>query len=113
MTEQPNSSLPGDLRIHASRDSGQVVLALEGELDLASAPKLEEELQRAEAENPSLLRIDLSGLTFMDSTGMRTLLLAQRRAQEGERRLALRRGPNQVQRVFELTGSVDTFAFED
>ncbi len=91
-----------------------VVITLEGELDLASASKLEDELLSVEATKPRRLVIDLSGLTFMDSTGMRTLALAQRRSlSDGGPELALRRGPHQVQRVFELTGSTETFAFED
>jgi len=111
--EQPARSIPGELKIASQRDQDGVLLTLQGELDLASAPRLEEELKQAEQAGAGVVRIDLSGLTFMDSTGMRTLLLAQRRSQELEHRLTLRRGPHQVQRVFELTGSIDTFTFED
>lgn len=90
-----------------------IVLTLEGELDLASASKLEQELLSVEAGRPRRVVVDLGGLTFMDSTGMRTLALAQRRSLADSHELVLRRGPHQVQRVFELTGSQDTFTFED
>ncbi len=111
--EQPTRSVPGELKIAEQREEDGVLLTLQGELDLASAPRLEEQLKSAEQSGVRLVRIDLSGLTFMDSTGMRTLLLAQRRSQELGHQLTLRRGPHQVQRVFELTGSLETFTFED
>ena len=111
--QQPTRSVPGELKISSQHEADGILITLEGELDLASAPRLDEELGRAEESGARLVRLDLSGLTFMDSTGMRTLLLAQRRAQETEHQLTLRRGPHQVQRVFELTGSLDTFTFED
>lgn len=99
--------------IQTERTADTVVLTLEGELDLASASKLERELVNLEAAKPGRIVIDLRGLSFIDSTGMRTLALAQRRALSDDHDLLLRRGPHQVQRVFELTGSLGTFTFED
>ena len=49
----------------------------------------------------------------MDSTGLRALLQARQVATESDRQLTLRHGPRQVQRVFELSGTVETFTFED
>lgn len=89
------------------------MITLNGELDLASAPELERELQEAEAAGPARVLIDLSGLGFMDSTGLQALLRVRERANGGSFELALRRGTHQVQRVFELTKTVDAFAFED
>jgi anti-sigma B factor antagonist len=111
---QPQRPTPGELVICAEHaPDAAIVVTLEGELDLASAAKLEEELLLIEAGRPPRIVIDLSGLTFMDSTGMRTLALAQRRSLAERHELLLRRGPHQVQRVFELTGSVEMFTFED
>jgi anti-anti-sigma factor len=105
--------LPGPLRISSRREGDAIVIALGGELDLASAPELERELREAEAGNPARVVIDLSGLGFMDSTGLQALLRTRERASAGAYELALRRGPHQVQRVFELTKTADAFAFED
>jgi anti-anti-sigma factor len=104
---------PGPLSIDSRREGDAVLIALSGELDLASAPDLERELKEAEATNPSRVSIDLSRLGFMDSTGLQALLRARERAGSASYELSLRRGPHQVQRVFELTRTVDAFSFED
>jgi anti-sigma B factor antagonist len=101
------------LRIDSRRDGDVTVVVLNGELDLASAPELERELREAEAAQPARVIIDLSGLGFMDSTGLQALLRARERASSSSYELALRRGPHQVQRVFELTKTVDAFSFEE
>ncbi|MEA2472359.1 MAG: anti-sigma factor antagonist [Thermoleophilaceae bacterium] len=76
---------------------------LTGELDLASAPKLEDELKRVERDEPPVILLDLRPLSFMDSSGLRALLAADARAREGGRRLVLVRGDERVQRVLRIT----------
>jgi anti-sigma B factor antagonist len=105
--------VPGPLRIDSRREGSVVFVVLNGELDLASAPDLERELLAAEAESPTRVVIDLSGLGFMDSTGLQALLRARERAGSKRYELALRPGPHQVQRVFELTKTADAFSFQD
>jgi anti-sigma B factor antagonist len=104
---------PGPLRIESRREGDAMVISLNGELDLASAPDLERELRDAEAGEPARVVIDLKGLGFMDSTGLQALLRARERAGSSQYELVLRRGSHQVQRVFELTKTVDAFSFED
>jgi stage II sporulation protein AA (anti-sigma F factor antagonist) len=82
---------------------GAVHALLRGELDISTAPRLDEALARTEAEGPRLLVIDLSELTFMDSTGLRLLIGADSRAREEGRRLVLIQGNEMVQRVLRLT----------
>jgi anti-sigma B factor antagonist len=105
--------MPGQLLIESRAEQGRLVLALRGELDLTSVPQFERELQEAEATGPARLVLDLSGLDFMDSTGLRALLQARERAKAEDHELVLRRGPRQVQRVLELTKTLDVFTFED
>lgn len=109
----PDTPIPGQLEVHSIADGDRVILSLRGELDLTSAPIFERELQAAESAKPERLVIDLSGLEFMDSTGLRALLLARERSQQDGFGLSLRRGPRQVQRVLELTKTADAFEFED
>jgi anti-sigma B factor antagonist len=109
----PDTPLPGQLVIDTTTEEDTVILALRGELDLTSAPQFEQEVLAAAARNPRRMVIDLSGLEFMDSTGLRALLIARERAQENGHELALRRGPRQVQRVLELTKTLEAFEFED
>lgn len=103
----------GPLQITTRREGDTLVIALTGELDLSSAPQLERELADAEASHPSSLVIDLAGLGFMDSTGLQALLRARERANSNVHELRLRRGPHQVQRVFELTRTIEAFTFDD
>ena len=84
------------------QDAGRTVVALEGELDIAAVTQVEPELDRIERGEPPLLVLDLRGVTFLDSSGIRMILAADARAREGARRLILIRGPEPVHRVFEL-----------
>lgn len=91
------------LELDTETTDGYVRLALSGELDISSAPQVEEALGRIESERPGLLVIDLRGLAFMDSTGLRTVVSADSRAREDGRRLAVVRGPEPVDRIFAVT----------
>jgi anti-anti-sigma factor len=92
---------PFDVTIEESGDTVHVTLL--GELDISTAPRLEETLRRAEAAAPALLILDLSRLDFMDSTGLRLLIGADARSREAGRRLVLVRGNEMVQRVLRVT----------
>jgi anti-sigma B factor antagonist len=110
MPDSPqDAAIPVRLQIASEETPERVVLSLSGELDIASAPLLERATESVERP----LVIDLSDVTFMDSTGLRALLLARQQAEAGDHELWLRPGPRQVQRVFELSGTLDRFQFED
>jgi anti-anti-sigma factor len=88
----------------STREEGGVrVIALGGEFDLAGVQRFEAELQRLEGESPDVLVVDLTELQFMDSSGLRALVMADQRAQKAGRRLAIVPGPPPVRRVFEIT----------
>jgi anti-sigma B factor antagonist len=89
------------------------VIAVRGELDLASSPALQEELDRVSASDAEMLIIDLRELDFMDSTGLSVLVRAHQRAEEQGRRLAVVKGPQQVQRLLSLTGVSDRMTVVD
>ena len=80
-----------------------VHVALRGELDLSTVGKVQDELQRVEASSPPVVVLDLSKLTFLDSTGLRCLVTADERARGQGRRVVIVRGPDAVQRVFSIT----------
>src|SRR2546421_5695204 len=81
----------GNLRLRAAARDGVATLALEGELDLASVPALEQAVDGAlnGAGNVGTLELQLSRVTFMDSTGLRALLTVRERAEKAGRRLRL------------------------
>jgi anti-anti-sigma factor len=91
------------LEVTTQDSGGQVTISLKGELDLSSVGKVQKELRRVEAEGPALLILDLSNLTFLDSTGLRAVVTADERARENGRRFVVVRGPDAVQRVFAIT----------
>ena len=78
-------------------------IVLTGELDIATAPKLEDEVRRLEGEGRKLIVIDLRGLEFMDSSGLRALLAADTRARERGARVVIVRGDERIQRVLRIT----------
>jgi anti-anti-sigma factor len=82
-------------------------VVLEGELDIATVEEARHRVAAAEREAPSLLVIDLSGLRFVDSTGVRVVLLADDHARAAGRRLAVRLGTGPALRVFTALGLVD------
>jgi anti-anti-sigma factor len=91
------------LNITTRERPGGVHVELAGELDIATAPKLDEEVRRLEAGGHELIVIDLRGLRFMDSSGLRALLAADTRAHELGRRVVIVRGDDRVQRVLRIT----------
>jgi anti-sigma B factor antagonist len=99
------------LEVHSEGEA--TVVAVSGELDLASSPTLQEELDRVSASNSQLLIIDLRELDFMDSTGLSVLVRAHQRAEEQGRQLAMVKGPQQVQRLLSLTGVADRLRLVD
>jgi anti-sigma B factor antagonist len=103
----------GRLSIRRTDDAQGIVLALDGELDLETTPELDGQLREVTDANPGRVLIDLRALDFMDSTGLGSIVRAQRLAESNGHRLTLRRGQHQVQRLFELTGVLERFTFED
>jgi anti-sigma B factor antagonist len=103
---------PGSLQISSALADGAVEVSLQGELDLSSARQMEERFAAIDEQGPTRVVVDLARLLFMDSSGLRVLLLADARAREHGYELVLRPGRDSVQRVFEMTGALDIFHFE-
>lgn len=112
LTESDRASV-GRLIVQSSHVDGSVVVELQGELDVESASAFERELARAHELEPREMVIDLGGLTFMDSTGVRLLVGAMRRAGQENYELRLRRLPPQARRVLEMSGALHRFKLSD
>jgi anti-sigma B factor antagonist len=90
-----------------------ITFALSGELDLVSSPALGRAMEDQTHADAELIVIDLRRLEFMDSTGLHMVLRIQQAAHDAGRRFALIRGPEQVQRLFDLTGLAETLTIAD
>jgi anti-sigma B factor antagonist len=88
-------------------------VVLDGELDISTYEDARVRLAEAERAAPELLVVDLAGLRFVDSTGVRLILSADERARRAGRRLALRLGDGPARRVFTALGLVDRFEVLD
>jgi anti-sigma B factor antagonist len=84
-----------------------VLIAVSGELGIASAPELEQALDQIRPELTKLVIVDLRELEFMDSTGLSIIVRAHQRLSESNCELTLIKGQPQVQRLLDLTGVAD------
>lgn len=84
-----------------------VEVVLDGELDISTYETAEQQVAAAERREPDLLIVDLSRLTFVDSTGVRLVLLVDSRARAAGRRMAIRLGDGSARRVFSALGLLD------
>jgi anti-sigma B factor antagonist len=100
-----------EFAITTEQRNGERVIAVSGELDLGSAERVQQELGRAHVDDASPVVLDLSGLTFIDSTGLRVIIEANERLAAGKSGWAIVPGPEPVQRVFELTGTAERLPF--
>ena len=101
------------LRFETTLTDGIALVTLAGELDLSGAAILEEELARLAEEDAGTVVIDLRGLDFMDSSGLRLVVMTDSRVRDVGRRLLLVPGAEPVHRVFEITRMNEKLTFID
>jgi anti-anti-sigma factor len=89
--------------------AGWVLVAVLGRLDMTSAGTLEQELETVIAGGQRRLAIDMSGLDYLSSAGLRALLVAARRLQELQGTLVLVGLHGTVKEVLELAGLANVF----
>jgi len=99
------------LTVRTARQDAVYVVAPYGELDMATLRDVQRELERAERSDAAEIVLDLGGLTFIDSTGIRLVLAAWARSRADGNRLRLLPGQDRVQAVFTLCGLTDRLPF--
>ena len=105
--------MQNNFNVEVRNGDSAVVIGVSGELDLASSPALEHELEQGAAARAELVIVDLRALEFMDSTGLSVLVRAHQRATENGQRFGIVRGPQQVQRLLSLTGVAERLPLAD
>lgn len=88
---------------------GHPVVFVYGEIDVLTAPRLHETLQEVIAESPSTLLLDMANVTFIDSTGLGTLVVAHRHLEARGGKLRLVSVPPAVAQVLDVTGLTNRF----
>jgi anti-sigma B factor antagonist len=89
-------------------EQGWTILSIKGEIDIATAGTLDEAVEQAVSDGRTRIAIDLEGVSFMDSTGLRTLIVAHRRLADIGGMLAVIPGSGPTRRLLEVAGVVDT-----
>jgi anti-sigma B factor antagonist len=102
---------PFHLGVHGPADAP--VVRVVGEIDVATAPELRDALHRLLDHGAHAIVIDLSGVNFLDSSGLGVLLGVHKRLlEQGDAPLRLTQAPAAVVRVLEITGLDRTFTLE-
>lgn len=109
MSTPTNSSFSVDLRENGRR----TVLAVSGEIDLATVPALRSALEAAFDAGADELCIDLCRTTFMDSSGLNAVFSAHTRAEAAGGRLEIVCPPGPVRRLFEIVGYSERLPLRD
>ena len=101
------------LRVRLYDDGNRRVrLVLEGELDLATAPMFAAKLTQACTDKPAELRIDLTHLTYCDSSGLREFVRAAEVCASNDTQLRIVGARRWVHQAFVITNLADDFSFE-
>ncbi|WP_243706504.1 STAS domain-containing protein [Micromonospora sp. KC721] len=96
---------------HSPRDGGGVCLRLAGELDLSTSGELNDTIDRLAAEGERHLLLDVSALTFCDSTGIAAFVRGDNRASAAGGWLRLTGARGRVDRVLQVTGLADVLRY--
>lgn len=101
---------PGELEVVVSSNGKGHEVRLLGELDMATADRLRDELARLSGDGAVLVTVDLSDLAFIDSTGLSVLISALKRLRQQGGDMALRSPTPGTRKVLEITGLTEVFA---
>jgi anti-sigma B factor antagonist len=101
MSEFP---IPEAFSVRTEQHREAAVIVPTGELDLATAPALEDALRRAFGGDSARVVLDLRELEFIDSSGLRTLLTARRQSEDAGTQFSLVAGHRGLERTLEIAG---------
>ncbi len=97
----------GQLLVTRSRDGSRHRLSLQGELDLVTAPELEDTVAELCLNGPQEIVLDMRHVVFMDSSGLRTVLASMDMCRQHGCEFMLVAGTGACRRLFEITGVID------
>ena len=93
---------PGQFHVSAERIGADALVAVEGELDIATLPDFERAVTRTRSQGLERMVIDLRKLAFLDSMSIELLLRLHGELTASGAELVVVRGPRAVNRIFDL-----------
>jgi anti-sigma B factor antagonist len=111
MTTSSDLDRNPDLRINVENADGRAVVRVAGEIDVYTAPRLREQLLRV-AGDGSLI-VDLTDVSFLDSTALGVLVGAMKRQRERGGTMLIVTTGTRISRLFEITGLSRVFSLYD
>jgi anti-anti-sigma factor len=102
---------PGQLDMQVFVAGGEQTVRIAGELDIATQPLLANAIDGMDIEAADVITLDMRRLTFLDSSGLHQILALQESCKRAATELRIIPGPRSVQRVFEVTGVLDSLPF--
>ena len=102
-----------DLDISVHHEPDETVVALAGELDIGTVPRLVTAVEEALGDNPSRLVLDMGSVTFCDSQGLGTLVVLNRTATRARSSLVLANVGDFLNRLLQVTGLRQTFTIRE
>lgn len=102
-----------ELKVATQSNAGHAVVAIAGEIDLYTAPRLQAEFTRLLETGPDRVVIDMSGVEFCDSTGMNVLLSALKRLRERGGILEVAAPRPAVRKILQVTGLDSVFTVHE
>lgn len=102
-----------ELGLEVTERGSWAVLAVAGEVDVATVPRLREQLHSLVAQGQHHIVVDLEGVDFLDSTGLGVLVGALKRVRTNGGDLALVCTQSRIRKVFEVTGLTKVFSLYD
>ena len=102
-----------ELDVTVRKVDGTAVVAVAGEIDVYTSPLLQERLVEVLRDGSPSIVLDLSAVTFLDSTGLGVLITGLKRCRSAEGDLVLVTAQPNVLKVLEITGLNDVFQVHD
>lgn len=110
-----NERLPepqaGQLDMQVFVAGGERTVRIAGELDIATQPLLANAIDGMDIEAADVITLDMRRLSFLDSSGLHAILVLQEHCERAATELRIIPGPRAVQRVFEVTGVLESLPF--
>jgi anti-sigma B factor antagonist len=104
-TDEPEETADDVLDVETSEAADGTTVTVRGEVDAHTADTLRHHLEGLGAG--AVVRLDLAGVGFMDSSGLRVLIAAKRRAAEGGGDVTVVAASRPLTRLFEIAGVAD------